>query len=975
MFLYGNFLEPETMDNERIEQLKINPATLRVYASRLKLGRKGRIYETNCPFHDDTNPSFQIFKNAEDCWMWKCQSNDDCGSGNVAQFVQKFDKVSFPEALNRIEKEVANEWDEGKDRVDKVFQPIGQESKKSVRYPLDKYQKLETALLKSPLAREWLLKERGISFSTAQKFHLGFRQDLGKIAGDCEVADKGWIAIPTIRENEVVSIKYRSIVAKEFRRQPGMETELFNIETIDMLDTLYITEGEFDAIVLEQAGFKAVSIPNATTNLTSAMRDALMSAETRILAGDSDDAGQKAMTKLWNEFQFNTFRLQWPEGCKDANDTLMKAAGGNLDIYPDIVSGLTQDAFGRPMEHFSTIQKALLSANQTNLADHPDRLRAPWPIVDRMAILLPGSIMAFSATNSKMGKELDVKTKVMTPSGATPIGSLQTGDLVIGRNGKPTNVLNVFPQGVKDAWQITFSDNTTVVCGADHQWAVRSYWDSFKDNPYRVLSLKDLLESDLKKRRWRIPLPEPVEFCKNTLSLDPYFLGALLGDGGFSGSSVTFTNTDRDLIENVRRSAPPGVVLKRRLNPDIQYTFSAKHAHPNPLNEALRQLGLFGKRSGDKFIPETYKFSSVADRIALLQGLLDTDGCATKTNSVHFCSTSKQLCEDVIWITRSLGGAATLLIQNRGERSTLYYTYVRLPEQFTPFRLRRKFANMRPPRGRRNRFIESIDPVTPRDMCCIEVEADDGLYVVDDFIVTHNTIFQTNLTLYAARYHKEVVLQYQCELSDNEYANIVAAHVLKRDRNHLTAADYAEASSYLEGIKFYIGHNTLLTKVDEVLDLIEAGIRRLGATVVVLDHIHFICRNERNEAQAQANAMQRIKLMADRYGVKFIVVGQPRKAEQTKRGKRIHMNDMKGSESLVSDASAIFIIHRDEIKVKDPDNPPTDDYQTKTEVHMLGARSKGDGPTYGELVFLGNIATFGSLAKDIPPEPNLIDLK
>ena len=641
MFLYGNFLEPETMDNERIEQLKINPATLRVYASRLKLGRKGRIYETNCPFHDDTNPSFQIFKNAEGCWMWKCQSNDDCGSGNVAQFVQKFDKVSFPEALNRIEKEVANEWDEGKDRVDKVFQPIGQESKKSVRYPLDKYQKFETALLKSPLAREWLLKERGISFSTAQKFHLGFRQDLGKIAGDCEVADKGWIAIPTIRENEVVSIKYRSIVAKEFRRQPGMETELFNIETIDMLDTLYITEGEFDAIVLEQAGFKAVSIPNATTNLTSAMRDALMSAETRILAGDSDDAGQKAMTKLWNEFQFNTFRLQWPEGCKDANDTLMKAAGGNLDIYPDIVSGLTQDAFGRPMEHFSTIQKALLSANQTNLADHPDRLRAPWPIVDRMAILLPGSIMAFTATNSKQGK----------------------------------------------------------------------------------------------------------------------------------------------------------------------------------------------------------------------------------------------------------------------------------------------------------------------------------------------TVFQTNWTIYAARYHKEVVLQYQCELSDSEYANLVAAHVLRRDRNHLTATDYAEAAEVLAGVNFYVGHNPLLTKVDEVLDLIEAAIRRLGATVVVLDHIHFICRNEKNEAQAQANAMQRIKLMANRYGVKFIVVGQPRKADQTKRGKRIHMNDMKGSESLVSDASAIFVIHRDEIKIKDPDNPPTDDYQIKTEVHMLGARSKGDGPTYGELVFLGNIATFGSLAKDIPPEPNLIDLK
>ena len=220
--------------------------------------------------------------------------------------------------------------------------------------------------------------------------------------------------------------------------------------------------------------------------------------------------------------------------------------------------------------------------------------------------------------------------------------------------------------------------------------------------------------------------------------------------------------------------------------------------------------------------------------------------------------------------------------------------------------------------------------------------------------------FVLNLTVEGALKHDEVVLNYQCELEADEIANLVGAYLMRKSRNHLEEADYKEASANLtkHNARYYVGRNANLNTVGPVLDLIEAAIRRLGATVVVLDHIHFICRNEKNQTEAEANAMQRIKRMAQQYQVKFIVVGQPRKAEQSNKGKVVHMTDWKGSETGVSDADAIFAIHRNTIKNKDPLNPPMDDYEPRTEIHLLGARSKGDGATFAILQFHGDVAAF-----------------
>jgi phosphate starvation-inducible PhoH-like protein len=179
----------------------------------------------------------------------------------------------------------------------------------------------------------------------------------------------------------------------------------------------------------------------------------------------------------------------------------------------------------------------------------------------------------------------------------------------------------------------------------------------------------------------------------------------------------------------------------------------------NPVTSILRELGLAGMRSATKFIPESYLQNSPSVRLAILQGLLDTDGGpvtqSKRSCRIHYTTTSQRLRDDVMFIVRSLGGIAysrTRLSAGRspgrargrpvGHRSDAYVLDIRLPGGIAPFRLTRKlwtyvaFGGG----GRPMRFVDSIDPVGDQDTVCIQVAAADSLYVTDDFLVTHNTL-------------------------------------------------------------------------------------------------------------------------------------------------------------------------------------------------------------------------------------------
>ncbi|MEU4154439.1 PhoH family protein [Streptomyces sp. NPDC026659] len=364
------------------------------------------------------------------------------------------------------------------------------------------------------------------------------------------------------------------------------------------------------------------------------------------------------------------------------------------------------------------------------------------------------------------GRAQPVFTNVLTPDGWRPIGDLQVGDLVIGSNGEPTPVLGVYPQGEKDIYRVTAQDGSWTLCCGEHLWTVRTASDKRRDKPWRVLETKEMIGNlrAAHARRYELPLlTAPVCFPERPVPMDPYALGLLLGDGCLTGSTTpSFATEDPELAEALE-GALPGVAVRHKSGPDYVLNRVKSPGDvvtlENPVTRVLRELDLLRTRSHSKFVPDDYLHNSPEVRLAVLQGLLDSDGGPVtqrdRTCRIQYTTTSIMLRDDVIALVQSLGGVAyTRRRPAEGRRPGLAkgrevaYRYdahvidIRLPEGVEPFRLARKRDTYHAAGGggRPMRFIDSIEPAGREECVCIQVAAEDSLYVTQDHLLTHNTL-------------------------------------------------------------------------------------------------------------------------------------------------------------------------------------------------------------------------------------------
>jgi phosphate starvation-inducible protein PhoH and related proteins len=386
---------------------------------------------------------------------------------------------------------------------------------------------------------------------------------------------------------------------------------------------------------------------------------------------------------------------------------------------------------------------------------------------ERVTKLLEKRVIEVAPLAFMRGRAHPLHSKILTPTGWREMGGLKVGDLVIGSDGRPTQVIGVFPQGKKLVYRVTMSDGASALACAEHLWAVRTASDKRRNKPLRVLQTQEMMESLRCFHQYRYELPllsAPVEWEFRQTPLDPYALGLLLGDGCITGkTSPSFTTSDAELVSSLESSLA-GMNLSFRRKSGIDYTITNPAAGHggfiirNPLTQALRELHLSGTYSATKFIPEDYLYNSAAVRLAVLQGLLDTDGGPVtqtgRTCRIQYVTTSERLKDDVLFLVRSLGGVAHWR-RRKAEgrkpgfaggrevsyRNDAYVLDIRLPEGLEPFRLTRKAAVYHGHGGGRPmRFIKSIEPVCEEETQCISVAATDSLYVTDDFILTHNTL-------------------------------------------------------------------------------------------------------------------------------------------------------------------------------------------------------------------------------------------
>ncbi len=370
------------------------------------------------------------------------------------------------------------------------------------------------------------------------------------------------------------------------------------------------------------------------------------------------------------------------------------------------------------------------------------------------------------------GRAQPLFSKVLTPLGFRPIGSLAVGDLVIGSDGRPTRVLGIFPQGRKEVYRVQSQDGSSALCCGDHLWAVTTRADRWRGKPLRIVETREMIGRLRAAHYHRFELPlvsRPVEFERRDVPMEPYALGLLLGDGCVTTSTTpSFATADAELVAALATSLP-GIEPQRK--GEVDYVLR----HPaggrggvrvaNPVTAALRVMGLAGTRSSTKFVPDGYLHNSVDVRLAVLQGLLDTDGGPVtqrdRTCRIQYVTTSPRLKDDVVFLVRSLGGVAYWRKRPaagrtpgraRGHsvfyRSDAYVVDVRLPGGIVPFRLGRKRELYDAiGGGRPMRFIDSITPAGEEETLCIQVAADDSLYVTDDFLVTHNTLNEAFIIL------------------------------------------------------------------------------------------------------------------------------------------------------------------------------------------------------------------------------------
>jgi replicative DNA helicase len=186
---------------------------------------------------------------------------------------------------------------------------------------------------------------------------------------------------------------------------------------------------------------------------------------------------------------------------------------------------------------------------------------------------------------------------------------------------------------------------------------------------------------------------------------------------------------------------------------------------------------------------------------------------------------------------------------------------------------------------------------------------------------------------------------------------------LKKDRLKLTLDDFKEAAIRMGEARFYNGYKPG-AKWRDVIDLLAWAKRRLGADILVVDHIHFLTRSEKDETRAQSEALRALKDIALEYRVIVIVVGQPSKPTQNRRGREATSQDAKGTEAFGSDASAVFILHRNR---KPPDAPKIDGeddiFESKTKVKLDYAREAEGKVTYQE--FKGRTCSFYSIIQEL----------
>ena len=359
------------------------------------------------------------------------------------------------------------------------------------------------------------------------------------------------------------------------------------------------------------------------------------------------------------------------------------------------------------------------------------------------------------------GKAQPIDTVIPTPNGYKKLGDIKVGDYVYDRLGKPTKVLGVFPQGMKDVYTVELADGRKTQCNDEHLW---SYYTS-KGN-LCTKTLREMIDSGIKNKniyKYKIPTNNAIEYEEKQYEVDPYIIGSFIGNGCCKEKVLTLSSNDVEQVNMVAellntkpiKSTDKNYSWVFENNTEQYNKFGAKIKYMKTSNILPKEICC---SSFEKSIPTEYKYGSIEQRYKLLQGLFDTDGYIVNNSprfSLSYCTTSKKLMEDIMEVLYSLGYSCSvkedkrsLYRENIKNGHICYYINVLCDndEKEKFFRLKRKKnIAIKAKKYNKNRNYNQISIVNVKkenyqsEMVCIYVDNDEHLYLTNDYIVTHNT--------------------------------------------------------------------------------------------------------------------------------------------------------------------------------------------------------------------------------------------
>jgi len=347
---------------------------------------------------------------------------------------------------------------------------------------------------------------------------------------------------------------------------------------------------------------------------------------------------------------------------------------------------------------------------------------------------------------SGAGKALANYEKILTPSGSVEIGNIKVGDKVLNTYGSNSNVLAVYPQGKRDIYRVKFSNKEVVDCDIEHRWSVSTH----PERGFKTLTLKEILKNGLYREtkindrcpsgirsKWAIPNIECVNYDEKAVEIDPYTMGALIGDGD---ARCRLTSEDEEIFDRI-----PYELGK------IDNSESKGNSYARTilgLKSKYHKYGLNCK-SIYKFIPDDYLFNSKEIRLELLRGLMDTDGCCSERGDMIFLSTSSErLRDDFVRLVKSLGAVSVSIKEEKDGKGSCrgreFYRKENYKVRFyladeRIFHLDRKQDRVRK-RKVKHVYITEVEPISKKSLAtCITVDSKDSLFLCDNYIPTHNT--------------------------------------------------------------------------------------------------------------------------------------------------------------------------------------------------------------------------------------------